>query len=121
NPTLIFPDNLPGHLRDIDDFGGLRRGARHAAVVALLHSRGDIWHVPFVQRRADAPDHPGQVALPGGGIGSGETAWEAALRELHEEVAVRPEWVRPLGAGTPVYTSVSNYAVVPFVATVSRE
>lgn len=45
-----------------------------------------------------------------------ETAWNAAAREVEEEIAVPRDALEPLGAGTPYYTSVSNFSVVPFVA-----
>jgi 8-oxo-dGTP pyrophosphatase MutT (NUDIX family) len=72
--------------------------------------------VPFVRRRDDLRDHPGQVALPGGGVHEGESAWEAAQREVTEEIAVPGGSLEPLGAGDPIYTAVSNFSVVPFVA-----
>ena len=72
--------------------------------------------VPFVRRRADLRDHPGQVALPGGGVKAGESAWEAAQREVQEEIGVRVGAMAPLGAGDPIYAAVSNFSVVPFIA-----
>jgi 8-oxo-dGTP pyrophosphatase MutT (NUDIX family) len=102
--------------RPIDDWGTFRRGARPAAVVFVLYQSGGRWLVPFVRRRADLPDHPGQVALPGGGVRDGESAWNAAQREAEEEIGVPVGRLVPLGAGEPIYASVSNYSVVPFVA-----
>ncbi len=72
--------------------------------------------VPFVRRRADLRDHPGQVALPGGGVEQGESAWEAAQREVAEEIGVPAGRLEPLGAGEPIYAAVTNFSVVPFVA-----
>jgi 8-oxo-dGTP pyrophosphatase MutT (NUDIX family) len=69
-----------------------------------------------VRRRADLRDHPGQVALPGGGVEPGESAWTAAQREVEEEIGVRAGSLAPLGAADPIYASVSNFSVVPFVA-----
>ena len=83
--------------------------------MALLYRRNGELHMPFVLRRADLPDHPGQVALPGGGVKPGEEAWDAAARELSEEIGVPFGSVQPLGAGTTLYTAVSNFCVVPFV------
>src|SRR6266851_10424390 len=74
------------------------------------------WMVPFVRRRADLRDHPGQVALPGGGVEEGESAWSAAQREVAEEIGVPVGRLVPLGAGDPIYAAVSNFSVVPFVA-----
>lgn len=72
--------------------------------------------VPFVRRRADLRDHPGQVALPGGGVKPGESAWAGAQREVAEEIGVPVGRLVPLGAGQLFYTAVSNFSIVPFVA-----
>ena len=111
-----FASRLEQLFRPIDSWGEFRRGSRPAAVVFILYRHGGRWMVPFVRRRADLRDHPGQVALPGGGVIVGESAWEAARREVHEEIGVAPERLVPLGAGDPIYASVSNFSVVPFVA-----
>jgi 8-oxo-dGTP pyrophosphatase MutT (NUDIX family) len=101
----------------VDAWGEFRQGARPAAVVFILFQSTDgRWLVPFVRRRADLRDHPGQVALPGGGVKAGETAWEGAQREVAEELGVEVGRLVPLGAGDPIYASVSNFSVVPFVA-----
>jgi 8-oxo-dGTP pyrophosphatase MutT (NUDIX family) len=100
----------------IDGWGDFRRGARQAAVVFVLYRAGGRWMVPFVRRRTDLRDHPGQVALPGGGVQEGETAWDAAQREVAEEIGVPVGRLVPLGAGDPIYAAVSNFSVVPFVA-----
>jgi 8-oxo-dGTP pyrophosphatase MutT (NUDIX family) len=100
----------------IDGWGEFRRGARQAAVVFVLYRTDDRWTVPFVRRRADLRDHPGQVALPGGGVKPGETAWAAAQREVAEEIGVPVGRLIAIGAGEPFYTAVSNFSVLPFVA-----
>jgi len=99
-----------------DAWGEFRRGARPAAVTFILYDVHGQWMVPFVRRRADLPDHPGQVALPGGGVRPGESAWQAAEREVAEEIGVPTGRLRPLGAGEPIYAAVSNFSVVPFIA-----
>ena len=111
-----FPGRLEQLFHPIDGWGEFRKGARPAAVVFVLYRHGDRWMVPFVRRRADLRDHPGQVALPGGGVKPGESAWEAAEREVQEEIGVKLGALAPLGAGDPIYAAVSNFSVVPFVA-----
>jgi len=76
-----FLDGIERLFSPIDAWGEFRRGARHAAVTFILYDVHGTWMVPFVRRRADLPDHPGQVALPGGGVRAGESAWQAAERE----------------------------------------
>ena len=111
-----FPSRLEHLFTPIDRWGEFRKGARPAAVVFLLYRHAGRWMVPFVRRRADLRDHPGQVALPGGGVQAGESAWEAAQREVQEEIGVPLGRLAPLGAGDPIYAAVSNFSVVPFVA-----
>ena len=111
-----FLGRLERLFRPIDAWGEFRRGARKAAVVFVLYESEGRWHVPFVRRRADLRDHPGQVALPGGGVHDGESAWEAGQREVAEEISVPTGTLVPLGAGDPIYAAVSNFSVVPFVA-----
>ena len=111
-----FLARLEHLFRPIDGWGDFRRGARKAAVVFVLYRADGRWMVPFVRRRADLRDHPGQVALPGGGVQEGESAWSAAQREVAEEIGVPVGRLVPLGAGDPIYAAVSNFSVVPFVA-----
>ena len=109
-------DRLERLCKPVDGWGEFRRGARHAAVVFVLYRQAGRWMVPFVRRRADMRDHPGQVALPGGGVRPGESAWDAAQREVAEEIGVPVGRLVPLGAGEPIYAAVTNFSVVPFVA-----
>lgn len=85
-------------------------------MVFILYRQGERWMVPFVRRRADLRDHPGQVALPGGGVRPGESAWAAAQREVAEEIGVPVGRLIALGAANPIFAAVSNFSVVPFVA-----
>ena len=111
-----FLGRLEHLFHPIDGWGDFRRGARKAAVTLVLYRADGRWMVPFVRRRADLRDHPGQVALPGGGVQEGESAWSAAQREVAEEIGVPVGRLVPLGAGDPIYAAVSNFSVVPFVA-----
>lgn len=113
---MDLPNRLQTLLRPIDGWGDFRKGARPAAVVFILYQQAERWMVPFVRRRADLRDHPGQVALPGGGVRPGESAWEGAQREVAEEIGVPVGSLVGLGAGDPIYAAVSNFSVVPFVA-----
>ncbi len=113
---MPFLEQIERLFSPVDAWGEFRRGARPAAVTFILYDVHGRWMVPFVRRRADLPDHPGQVALPGGGVRAGESAWQAAEREAEEEIGVTVGRLRPLGAGEPIYAAVTNFSVVPFLA-----
>jgi 8-oxo-dGTP pyrophosphatase MutT (NUDIX family) len=95
-------------------------GARPAAVLALLYPHDGRWHLPLTLRPSHLPDHAGQVSLPGGAIEPGETSWEAAVRELHEELGASDEPIDPLGCLTPIYVVASNFRVEPWVGLAAR-
>src|SRR5215831_4354650 len=115
-PTNPFLGRLPSLLQSFEDWGTFRAGARQAAVAAVLYRREGALYIPFVARRADLTRHPGQIGLPGGQVEASESAWQAAAREVEEEIGVPGTDLVPLGAGPPLYAAVTNYSVVPFVA-----
>jgi len=51
----------------------------------------------YTLRAQHLKHHPGQISFPGGRIEAGETSWQAALREAHEEIGLEPERVAYLG------------------------
>ena len=53
------------------------------------------------------------MSFPGGLIDNGESVREAALREAFEEVGLEPATVRVVCSLSPLYITVSNYAVHP--------
>jgi 8-oxo-dGTP pyrophosphatase MutT (NUDIX family) len=102
--------------------------ARKAAVLMLF---GALDNVPAVSSKHLAPadldvlllerahtldDHPGQVAFPGGGIDSGETPIEAALREAEEETGLDSAGVEVLGAMPQLALPRGNFLVTPVLA-----
>ncbi len=107
---------LSAELQPHDQWGEFRPGARPAAVTLLLNLSQGRLTFPLVRHRPDARDHPGQIGLPGGGVKPGEEAWQAALREIEEELGVPAASVVPIGAGPVTYTAVSNYCLASFVA-----
>ncbi|MEM6794514.1 MAG: CoA pyrophosphatase [Acidobacteriota bacterium] len=64
-------------------------GLRRAAVaLVVIEAEQEEASVVLTRRAAGLRNHGGQFALPGGRLDPGETAIEAALRELHEEVGL---------------------------------
>ncbi len=91
---------------------------RDAAVLALLHPGPRGTTLVLTLRNADLPDHPGQIAFPGGSRDEGESLRETALREAEEEIRVPRESVDVLGSLTPLYVPPSQFCVYPFVGAV---
>ena len=76
----------------------------------------DVAHIILTVRADTLGRHGGQVSLPGGVVDPGETFAQAALREAHEEVALRLDDVRVLGALTSLDIPVSGFRLHPIVA-----
>lgn len=68
----------------------------------------------LTMRAVDLSRHAGQWALPGGREDPGETAEEAALRELHEELGVRLDRGAVLGR-LDDYVTRSGFVITPVV------
>ena len=89
---------------------------RHAAGLLLLFPEHDDAQVVLTVRADSLGRHSGQVSLPGGVVDPGETLEQAALREAHEEIALRIDAVRVLGALTSIDIPVSGFRLHPIVA-----
>jgi len=68
----------------------------------------------LTRRAAGMSHHPGQWALPGGRIDTGESAEQAALRELHEEVGLRLDASAVIGRLDDFVTR-SGFVITPVV------
>jgi len=90
---------------------------RPAAVLVALYIDGsELWTV-LTKRTDTLPNHPSQIAFPGGSREVGEDAWTAALREAREEIGLEPGQVLRLGeldeADVP-----SGFRIVPCVGAI---
>jgi 8-oxo-dGTP pyrophosphatase MutT (NUDIX family) len=93
-------------------------GLQPAAVLVALIERPEGLTVLFTQRADQLRRHAGQIAFPGGQCEAGETPWQTALREAHEEVGLDPALARVAGLDKP-YRTITGYHIVPVVAFVS--
>lgn len=85
-----------------------------AAVLMGLIEREQGLSVLLTRRSDTLRRHTGQIALPGGRRDPGETAWQTALREAHEEVGLHPDFVDVAGLSTP-YRTGTGYLITPVV------
>lgn len=90
--------------------------ARRAGALLLLYPGAQGTSIVLTQRHADLPHHGGQISLPGGGLHSGESPVEGALREAQEEIGLDPSDVRVVGSLSTLWVIVSRFVVHPIVA-----
>lgn len=90
-------------------------GGRAAAVVVAVVPKKRQAAFILTRRPSHLKNHPGQYALPGGRIEPGETAEQAALREMHEEVGVELTADAILGR-LDDYVTRSGFVITPIVA-----
>lgn len=71
---------------------------RQAAVIMPLLFHDREWQLLFTRRSEFLPEHRGQVSFPGGAWESGdECLLSTALREMQEEIGIKPQDVDVLG------------------------
>lgn len=87
------------------------RDCRRAAVLLLLYPHQNELYTVLTARPRNLPDHPGQVAFPGGARHGKETVLQTALREAQEEVGLDPAQVTPLGRLTHIYIPPSHFCI----------
>jgi 8-oxo-dGTP pyrophosphatase MutT (NUDIX family) len=114
----------PRPLPPLADWQPVPAGLRRAAVLAALQPGAEGDHLLLVVRPLTMPNHPGQIAFPGGMAAAGESPLATALREAHEEVGLPAAAIAPLGmlpartssSGILVHCVVARIAAVPLRA-----
>ncbi|MCO8125699.1 CoA pyrophosphatase [Acidimicrobiia bacterium EGI L10123] len=89
--------------------------SRCSAVLAPLYEHDGETHVVLTRRAWHMRSHTGEVSFPGGKQEPGETPWQTALREAHEEVALDPASVEQVGELHHLATVTSRSSIVPYV------
>ena len=89
-----------------------------AAVLIAVVEHPEEPSVILTRRSDSLRNHTGQVALPGGRCDPGETPWQTALREAHEEIGLDPALVTLAGLSTP-YRTGTGFHITPVVGFVA--
>lgn len=95
-------------------------GAPNSAVVLPLCQWQGQWCFLMTRRALHMRTHPGQLSFPGGRIDQGETPWQAALRELSEEISVSAEQVTLWGTLPAINTS-TGFIVQPYLVELAAD
>lgn len=87
---------------------------RAAVLIPLIGGKDEL-ELLFTVRTDDVEHHKGQISFPGGSIEASDDSLEAtALRETHEELALKTEHIEILGRIDDMWTP-TGYIVTPFV------
>lgn len=98
--------------------------SRKAAVMALIYPETDgSHHIICIQRAIHPLDkHSGQISFPGGKYEETDASMlDCALREVEEEIGIRPDEIKVLGALSPLYVFASNFMVQPYVGYLDKK
>ncbi len=76
------------------------------SVLIPLINRNNELHLLFETRSENLNTQPGEICFPGGGIEAGEKPVEAAIRETQEELNIKKNNIKIIGA--------ADYIVTPF-------
>jgi len=92
-----------------------RSGFRQAGVLVPLQASEFGLRVVLTKRSPVLRHHPGQVAFPGGKIEKDDRgAVEAAQREAHEEIGLKPGNVEIIGL-LPCHETVTSFRITPVI------
>lgn len=95
---------------------------KKAAVICLFYpDKNHFVHFCLIKRAPYPGVHSNQVGFPGGKLDDfDKSLWEAASRELHEELGIHPEYVTQIKSMSPLYIPPSNFWVQPFLGFSSK-
>jgi 8-oxo-dGTP pyrophosphatase MutT (NUDIX family) len=116
---VLTEESVRAALAEFDRRPARRPDLRGSAVALALVHTGAGTHVLITRRASQLRTHSGQWALPGGRIDPGESAVDAALRELTEELGLALGRSDVLGQ-LDDYSTRSGYVITPVVVWAGR-
>ncbi len=92
------------------------QGFTQSAVLLPLFRKDGSFHVLFTKRTERVEHHKGHISFPGGRYDREDPDLvNTALREVFEEIGVRPSDVQVLGSLDACNTASSSFTIMPFV------
>jgi len=107
--------------RDIELPSGFESVAKPSGVLLVLFPAENQLCTALIKRPAHMKYHAGQIGLPGGKLEPTDSnPLEAAIRETFEEVGLHQNSLEVLGKLSPLYLSVTNYLIYPYIGWCSQ-
>lgn len=126
NIEILLRNKLPGERshrkmlppeRDLNIPSAHLENVKTSGVLLLLFPEGKELYACLIKRSATMKLHAGQIGFPGGKQDLQDNSpCETAIRETYEEIGLAQDNISILGELSPLYVSVSNYLIYPFVA-----
>ena len=116
DPNIVPPSGDPGTDRMLQIIAR-EQPVRPAAVLIPVvdHPQPTVL---LTQRSVHLAEHAGQISFPGGKIDATDASpLEAALREAHEEVGLKREFIEPVGY-LDLYGTAFGFRILPTLARV---
>ena len=116
HPIESAPTGPAWNLSELADLLPPTQARIPAAVLVALVPRPGGDTIFLTRRTETLSTHAGQVSFPGGRVDPQDRdALDAALREVHEEVAIGADAIEPIGYLDP-YDTITGFRVLPVVA-----
>ena len=113
----LAPDNRISEINTSN-----KKNIRYASVMALVYPKQGLMHFALILRTQYKGKHSGQIAFPGGKKDETDNNhWEAAVREVEEEIGIKSTEFKLLKELTCLYVPVSNFKVHPYLAFSEKE
>lgn len=127
----LLQNELPGELshrkmlppeRDLIIPDKNSENVQTSGVLLLLFPKDNELYTCLIKRSAKMKIHAGQIGFPGGRLETvDKTPMETALRETTEEIGLPASRIEIIGKLSPLYVSVSNFLIHPFVGWTNKE
>ena len=97
------------------------KNLRFAATTMLLYPINKVLYFCLIRRTFKTDIHSNQIGFPGGEKdASDKNYWDTALREMNEEIGVKPRQVKYITNLSKLFIPVSRFIVFPYMAITNK-